>query len=78
MHQQPEDAIYTHSEKNDPKYTVGFAVASAERRLRQKKFRGGICMNAVQRHSLKDKITLREVNKIASQIVEDSYYYDYG
>lgn len=77
MYQNPHDAVYTHSEKTDRKYTVGFAVSSAERRLRQnRRFRGGICMNAVGRRDLKERITLQEVNKIAEQIVGDSLYYD--
>lgn len=72
------DAIYTKSERTDRKYTVGFAVASAKRQLKQKRFRGGMCVDALRRHSLSDKITLQQVNEIAGAIVSDSLYYDSG
>lgn len=79
MRQNPHDAVYTHSERTDRKYTIGFAVGSAERRLRQnRRFRGQMCTNAISGRDLKEKITLRDVNEIAERIVTDSFYHDTG
>lgn len=69
-----EIGVYTRSEREDEKYIVGQAVASAERTLAQKGVKG-VCMNAVRSRSLSDKITLLELNRIAKEIVDDSLYY---
>ena len=67
------DAFYTWSEKNVKKYTVYQAVQSAERSLAtNRRFRGGICMNAVSGREMSEKITLRELNRIQEQIRWDS------
>jgi hypothetical protein len=70
------DSFYTRSEKTDRKYTVGFALACAERRLKAiPNFRGGTCVNALRRREKTDQITLQQVNELADQIVADSLYY---
>ena len=67
------NSIYTRSERTVPKYTVGKAVSLARARLGE-----GVpmCMNAINRRPLSDKITLEEVNRIADEIVGDSRYYN--
>lgn len=73
------DSIYTHSERTVRKYSVGQAIASAERRLKgNKHFKGGMCINAVVGRPLSERITLQELNQIASQIVDDSFHYVIG
>ena len=64
-------SIYTKSERTVKKYTVQDAVDSAKRRLK------GIpmCINAVTKMDLDEKITLERLNEIASEIVADSHYY---
>lgn len=67
---------FTKSESTEAKYTVGKAVECAKYRLAQRST--PMCMNAVGNRDLKEKITLKEVNRIADQIVRDSQYYDNG
>lgn len=67
-------SIYTHSERTVKKYTVGQAVASAERRLKGTP----VCVNAVSGRPLSEAITLEELNEIAEAIYSDSIYWDYG
>lgn len=72
------DSIYTQSEKTDKKYTVGFALASAKRRLAaNRRWKGQVCTNGLRRRALTDKITLKEVNEIAEEIYSDSLYYQF-
>ena len=64
--------IYTKSERTVKKYTVGDAVESARRALK------GVpmCMNAIRKMELSDKITLEELNNIRTQLIDDSHYYN--
>lgn len=64
---------YTELDKTQKKYTVEDAVKAATTRLGNK----GVCMNAVCKRSLTDKITLVELNDLADLIVSDSNYYEY-
>ncbi|URA06841.1 hypothetical protein QAY90_gp10 [Xanthomonas phage Langgrundblatt2] len=66
--------VFTRSERTERKYTIGQAVASAERRLNKARIKG-VCMNAVSRRSLSEKITLEELNRISDAIYDDSVYY---
>ena len=66
------DAFYTHSEKNDRKYQVSDAFRSAKARLEQQRITA-VCVNAISQRDLKEKITLREINLLADQMVKDSY-----
>lgn len=68
------NSIYTRSERTVRKYTVGQAVASAERRLNQAGVKG-MCMNAVRAYQRTDSITLEELNRIADAIYDDSVYW---
>lgn len=68
-------SIYTRSEREDRKYHVGDALASAKRVL---KGQVPTCTNAISGRDLKEKITLEELNKIADEIVNDSFYYADG
>lgn len=67
------DDFYTYSEKTVKKYTVYQAIQSARRTLgeRFKTF----CSNAVTGREESEKITLKELNEIADQIVRDTKYY---
>lgn len=66
------DAFYTPSEKTVRKYTVYQAVQSATARLNG---RYPLCVNAVSKMQNSDKITLKELNDLADQMVDDSKYY---
>lgn len=69
------DAVFTHSERTVLKYTVGGALASAKRRLEQKRCRHAICTNAIGARQLSEKITLVELNRISDRIFDDTMYY---
>lgn len=62
---------YTLSERTVLKYTIGQALASAERRLKTKR----VCVNAISGRHLSEKITLEELNRISDAIVHDTEYY---
>lgn len=66
---------YTHSERTVKKYTVGQAVASAERVLKSRKIptmnMTSIGLNA----NLKEMITLEKLNQIADKIIFDTIYW---
>lgn len=66
------DAFYTHSEKTVKKYTIYQAVQSAVARLGDR-FKG-VCTNAVHGRADSEKITLKELNDIADQIVRDTKF----
>lgn len=66
-----QNNIYTRSERTVRKYTVGQALASAERVLRKKGIKG-TCVNALKQRELTDKIALKE---IADAIIWDSIAY---
>ena len=73
-----ESSVFTHSERNDKKYTIGQAVASAKRRL----VNAGInemCMNVVGLGcDLKTPITLERLNTISDAIYDDTTYHYTG
>ena len=68
---------YTHSEKNDFKYTVKQAVDIAAMLVK-----GKVCINALTTGravpwSFSKKITLEELNNLVDQMVDDSRFYNY-
>lgn len=75
-----EATVFTRSEREDKKYTVADAVASARRRL-DKDGMKEMCTNALHsphRRSYDDKITLEQLNAISDEIYNDSHYYYNG
>lgn len=67
---------YTHSERAVKKYTVGQAVASAERRLKAQNITSGINMTSIGLNAnLKEAITLEKLNQIADRLVSDTIYW---
>ena len=73
---EEEMTIFTRSEREDRKYTIGQAVASAQRYLNRKCGIEKICVNAVPRHAPYDSpITLVELNRISSTIISDTCYH---
>lgn len=68
------NSIYTYSERTDRKYTVGFAVQSATRRLKQiPRYDGGVNVSSIGLNAnLSEKITLERANEIADEIYNDS------
>lgn len=64
---------YTSSEREDKKYTVRQAIASARARYKRP-----ICLDSVPAsRNLDEKITLEELNQISDAIVSDSAWWDY-
>ena len=64
--------MYTNSEKTEKNYTIGQAVVAARIRCGEKT----ICVNAVCGRNDNEKITLAELNRIADEIVDDTYYHN--
>ena len=67
-------AIFTRSEREDRKYTIGQAVASAKRHLVKKGIRT-ICVNALRRRPDETPITLVQLNRLAEEMVDDTIYH---
>lgn len=65
-------SVYTNSERTVKKYTVGQAVESAKRRMKH-----GVPVNltCISGRSLKEHITLEEMNEIAEEICSDTMAY---
>lgn len=75
-----ESSVFTRSEREDKKYTVRQAVASARRRLNADGMKE-MCTNALHYPrplSYDDKITLERLNQISDEIYNDSHYYYNG
>lgn len=70
------DSIYTHRERTVANHSVGEAFESAKRRLKEKNFFGPYCCDAINGMTLDQKITLKELNELAEQIVDDSLWYE--
>lgn len=75
------DSIYTRSEREDLKYTIGQALASARRQLLS--IRGydpklhRINVTCIGLHAdLSTPITLEKLNEIASTIVDETLYWN--
>lgn len=67
---------YTRSERTVKKYTVGQAVASAERVLKSKNITSGMNMTSIGLNAdLKEMITLERLNQIADRLVDDTIYW---
>lgn len=65
--------IYTLSERTDKKYTVGQAVSSARRLLKDSGI--CVCVTPISDRSMSEKITLEELNSIAMAIYDESVYW---
>lgn len=71
---EEEMAIFTRSEREDRKYTIGQAVTSARRTLAKHGIRT-VCVNAVNRRLDSTPITLVELNRLAKAMVDDTCYH---
>ena len=71
---------FTRSEREDKKYTIADAVASARRRLTADGMKN-MCVDAIcspRRRDYEEKITLVELNKISDSLYHDSHYFYSG
>lgn len=71
---EEEMRIYTRSEREDRKYSIGQAVSSAKRTLHKHGIRT-ICVNVLEGQPNATPITLVELNRLASKMVVDTCYH---
>lgn len=71
---EEEMRIFTRSEREDKKYTIGQAVSSAKRTLAKSGIRT-ICVNALEHRPNSTPITLVELNRLSSEMVGDTQYH---